>query len=1170
MIDIEKYFKNLEREVRGCYAIAEEARKKGFDPLDKVEIPLARSLAEKVVGLLSILYPQINDPRIVNRILELEKEYGQMDPAVSFKIAEEVAKEKFCKFENLLQAIEAGIRLGFAYNTLGVVSSPIEGFTDLKLGKTKEGKEYFMPYFSGPIRSAGTTASCMALILIDYLREVFGYAKFDIGDIEIKRYITENYDYHERVTNLQYLPSEEEIEFLAKNIPIQIAGDPTESKEVSNYKDLERVDTNFIRGGMCLIFSEGLAQKAQKAARILKGLKEKGFKISDWDFLDEFVEKYKKAKKSDDGKKTVPTYIKDLVAGRPVYGHPSASGGFRFRYGRSRANGFSAASVHPATMAISNSFLAIGTQLKIEKPTKGCVITSCDSVDGPVVKLYNGSVRRIREVEEAKKIYKDVEEIIYLGDILFPFGDVANRNYDLIKCGYVEEWWFLELEKKSREKFGDVEGIKDIDSFKVDIAKAIELSEKYKVGLHPSHIFYWKEISKLEFVELIYYLINGVLSEGKLRLPYGESVREKFSKAKRALELLGVGHEVTIENILISKEDTVALLVNMGIDENISFKQNYKIDQEINRVIKKLEFEIEQEEVLEIINELSKYTIKDKSGSFIGTRMGRPEKAKLRKLVGSPSVLFPVGEEGGRFRSVNAAEEVGNVKSDFPIYKCKKCNTESIYYICERCGGKTTPLHYCRECQQKFEGNLCPEHKVGQKYCQQRIDMKHYFKAARDHLGYTRVETPVLIKGVKGTSNENHVPENLAKGILRAKYGLCVNKDGTIRYDGTETPITHVKPCEIGTSVERLRELGYKEDIYGKDLKKEDQIIELMPHDILIPSCPDTLDERGDEVFMKIAGFIDELLVKFYKLKPFYNVKKREDLIGHLVACMAPHNCAGVVGRIIGFNKSQTFFASPYIHAAMRRDCDGDEAAIMFLLDTLLNFSRSYLPSHRGGTQDAPLVLNAKISAGEVDDQILDFELVNEYPIELYELSEEGGHHSSEIEIEMVKQRLKEGKSPLINIGFTHDCIDFNDGITNSSYKTIPNMQEKVKSQMELVEKLRAVDNTDVARLVIDRHFIRDLRGNLRKFSQQQFRCVNCNYKYRRPPLAGKCEKCNGKIIFTISYGSIVKYLEPALQLAEKYGIPAYLHQSLILARRYIESIFGKEKEKQESIEKWF
>ena len=87
--------------------------------------------------------------------------------------------------------------------------------------------------------------------------------------------------------------------------------------------------------------------------------------------------------------------------------------------------------------------------------------------------------------------------------------------------------------------------------------------------------------------------------------------------------------------------------------------------------------------------------------------------------------------------------------------------------------------------------------------------MKHYFKAAINWLGIEKSEVPPLIKGVNGTSNENHMTENLAKGILRSKYGLCVNKDGTIRYDGTEAPITHFKPKEIGTSIDKLKKLGY-------------------------------------------------------------------------------------------------------------------------------------------------------------------------------------------------------------------------------------------------------------------------------------------------------------------------------------------------------------------------
>ena len=248
--------------------------------------------------------------------------------------------------------------------------------------------------------------------------------------------------------------------------------------------------------------------------------------------------------------------------------------------------------------------------------------------------------------------------------------------------------------------------------------------------------------------------------------------------------------------------------------------------------------------------------------------------------------------------------------------------------------------------------------------------------------------------------------------------------------------------------------------------------------------------------------------------------------------------------------------------------CDGDEAAAILLMDLILNFSRSFIPAHRGGTQDSPLVLNTRIKAGDVDDQILDFE-VGEYPLELYEFAEQG-KHSSEVKMDTVKKRLKEGKDPFSNLHFTHNTNDFNNGVVNTSYKSSPTMEEKVQKQMELCNKLRSVDTSDVARLIIERHFIRDIRGNLRKFSQQGFRCVNCNSKYRRVPLIGKCKKCGGRIIFTISEGSILKYMQPALDLARKYGVSAYILESLELTEMYIHSIFGKDKEKQEALGKWF
>ena len=630
----EKYFSNLKKKVDEVYSMAGEAKKLGLDPVDEVEMPLALTMAAKVVGLISTIYPQMKDSGIDKRILELEKEYGKLDTTVTFKIAEEVAKQKFCKFASLLEAIDAGIRVGFAYQTIAVVASPIEGFTGIKLRKTKEGKEYFEASFSGPIRSAGTTASCVVLILIDYLRELFGYAKYDPTEEEVKRVWTELRDFHERITNLQYFPTEEETLFLAKNMPIQIAGDASEKLEVSNYKNLERVETNFLRSGFCLIMAEGLAQKAAKGFRMLNGAKKNGIISTGFDWLDKYIELHETRKKEVDSAvdDSRPTYIRDLVAGRPIYGHPSKSGGFRFRYGRGRNSGFSAASLHPATMGITDDFIANGTQLKIEKPTKGCIITPCDSIEGPIVKLFNGDVKQLTNLEEARSLYKNVQEIIYLGDILFPFSDLANRNSNLLKPGYVEEWWELELEEK---------GIK-LNDFKIELEKAIEFSKVHGVALHPKFIFYWTEISNEQFLCLIDWLKYSVVREGKIVLPFNSTEQEKFVVGKRALELLGVEHQVTTENVVLDKVKSKSLFVNLGID----FKLLENEEVKLNELISFEKMELKSEKVLEIVNNLSQFEIKDKAGDFVGTRMGRPEKGKLRKLQGSPNVLFSVGSEG--------------------------------------------------------------------------------------------------------------------------------------------------------------------------------------------------------------------------------------------------------------------------------------------------------------------------------------------------------------------------------------------------------------------------------------------------------------------------------------------------------------------------------------------
>ena len=359
---IAKYFEEIESNTTKAYSLAAQARKLGYDPEEEVGMPLAKNMAERVEGLVGALVPQIINSGLSARIQEIEKQFRKLDWRVALAIALEVAEGKFCKFESKLRAMEAGIRVGLAYLTLGVVSSPLEGFVELKLKKRRDGKEYFCLMYSGPIRSAGGTAGAVSLVLADYIRKKMGYDEYDPTDGEIKRMAVELYDYHDRVTNLQYLPSEEEIMFLVGKLPLQIDGDPSEKIDVSNYKDLARIGTNQIRSGACLVLGECIAQKASKVwNNISQWCKE--FDLEHWAFLEHFVLLQKKIKAKDkksEGKvMPVYTFIDDLVAGRPVLTHPLTPGGFRLRYGRGRTSGDSCAAIQPATMHILKRYIAI-------------------------------------------------------------------------------------------------------------------------------------------------------------------------------------------------------------------------------------------------------------------------------------------------------------------------------------------------------------------------------------------------------------------------------------------------------------------------------------------------------------------------------------------------------------------------------------------------------------------------------------------------------------------------------------------------------------------------------------------------------------------------------------------------------------------------------------------
>jgi DNA polymerase II large subunit len=1685
----------MENYLKKAYDLSSAARKKNLDPSDQVEIVPAPDLAARVEGI-------VGPKGIAEYIRSLPQNKSRTE--IAFLAAEAVLQGKFGLMERE-KLIEQALRTGTAVLTEGVLVAPTEGIASVKIHQNQDGSEYLAVYYSGPIRSAGGTAAALSVLLADFLRRKVGLSEWRPTDTAVERYLEEIELYDARAARLQYKPSDDEFRHIVRNCPVCVTGDPTEDFEVGAYRNVPGIETNRVRGGMALVLCEGIAQKA---AKVLGQARKLGI---DWNWLESVVKapKAKDSASKEVVKKIEPKtkYIEEVVAGRPVIAYPSRFGGFRLRYGRSRLSGLMAKGIHPATMVVLDSFPAIGTQFKFERPGKGGVVTPCESIEPPVVKLKDGSVVRVESKEHAERIKEQIHTILFLGDLLVSYGDFLKSNSPLYPAGYNEEWWYQEVKEAAQLAQNDSikNKYKEIDSYKVDFDTALRISNELGVPLHPRFVYFWSNATIEDLKKLIEWLAEG---EWKFELPNILEPKEfevQFSPAKVVLEKILVPHKVMRDRIILSKDDAKAVFISLG------FEPGNKPDKDqVKAVLEKISnFEAQKQEsndsseektALDALSVISRVIIKDKAGTWIGARMGRPEKSRERHMKPAVHALFPIGNAGGKTRNIMKAYKDAKSKklrSDVTVeiarMRCPFCASLSFSTICPRCGKKTKPERICTKCGKPSaeEFHVCSS-AISAPGANSRLPKtvtraKTVFYdnrpinivAAMDE-ALSKVKEPLLkkpveeVKCVEGLVSELKLPERLEKGLLRAAHGVSVFKDGTCRVDSTNVPLTHFYPREIGTPVSKLRELGYTKDAYGNDLVSEDQLVELLPHDMVV-------SERALKYLANVARFIDDELVYLYGLQPFYNLKEDRDLIGHLVITLSPHTSCGIASRIIGTTKAHVCYGHPYIFAASRRDCfypttevvfcnnsngiykqklgemiedliqkntskvriigenavkvdadvldddiyvmsidkhtnkvikkkvksfikttppekwvkvttstnrefivtpdhnvvyvengklksikaenlkegmdiplalnlfsdnksklsinlveeflnvlnkeekdkirihapeffkslkqkdvfkvignkhdkwwnsvslneferlikaeicelndlplnariaakaskvlipinikiqpefmrilgyylseghcrknasshhisfricnkemlkdligciektfeikanlmedntkvvianevlyffftkvlktgskakekrvpsivfnlpdelvnhflsafldgdgtiipssdriafysvskglledlgllfskrgiltrygetkprlpgkkvlerykelkkeapllsgsylvlyhfdaylatdilspkvpkkkkaiellkkkmsamiskgeykgkedlqylprhirldktdhlssrigdfisdkikkieflnentpaycldiesdskdlvdknillgnqlysircDGDEDAVLLLMDGLLNFSKLFLPSTRGGQMDAPLVMMTKINPAEVDDQVHALEVVQEFPASFYEATLRFAH-PSETKTEIIEHRLgKENDS--YNLWFTHHTPDINNGVLTSQYIYLKSMKDKISSQLGLAKKIAAVDSRDAAERLIMSHFLPDLYGNLRSFSTQQVRCVDCNTKYRRVPLSGKCTKCGGKLLLTVNRGGIEKYLKVTKEIIEEYNLPNYLRQRILLLEHDIQSIFEDETSKQ-------
>jgi hypothetical protein len=563
----------------------------------------------------------------------------------------------------------------------------------------------------------------------------------------------------------------------------------------------------------------------------------------------------------------------------------------------------------------------------------------------------------------------------------------------------------------------------------------------------------------------------------------------------------------------------------------------------------------------------------------VGSRMGRPEKSAPRIMNPMAHILFPIELNGGNQRLMSVASQKKDIRTQLGARTCTKCEKKSPFISChhrkkdkygeglpgEVCGGRT-----------EFNTELGPKRRRRGELL--TVPIESAMEDARIRLGIDRL--PKTIKCMKKIASKDQTPEPLEKGILRAKYDLPVFRDGTIRFDMSDVPVTHFTPKEVEVSWKTLVNLGYTHDYEGNELTNDEQMLELFPQDFIVA-------KNAADYFVRTTQFIDELLVRFYGLEPYYNVSTPDDLIGHLICALAPHTSGGVLSRIIGWTDCSGGYAHPLFHASKRRNCDGDEDAIMMLMDGLLNFSKNILPANRGGQMDAPLVLTTRLNPTEVDKEALNVDSAWFYERDFYEMTLNQPHPKAcSDRMDFVERRLG-SVAALRGYGFTHDCHSISTGPALSAYKTLDTMVDKMEGQLELGLRLRGVDVRRVASSVIRSHFLPDLRGNLNAFARQKVRCLKCGHSYRRMPLSGKCiqpkkasgkglssigvsksegDLCSGNLALTVSEGAVRKYIKVTQHVMEKYGVDIYTRQNVEWLANSTDSLFMNDRAKQMSL----
>jgi DNA polymerase II large subunit len=978
--------------IHSLFEYAHKAREKHLDVKDLVESKLTLSSSERMEEMLNL-------EGLAERLKQLLKDHDRF--VTGLKIAKEITLGKFGFFSNE-KALELATKAALCIITKGVTLIPLIGITKVEIRKNGDGTPYPTLILSKSILRLPYWKVVYAIMVLDQVRKIFNLERFKIDSFGKER--VEDFLFEVQTYQLQKGEKTDittELISLLRNLPIQLEDETPQ--QVGYYRRKGRIFVKTVNNTSLTIIIEGIIKQHKKLLHLAKKLQ-----LSEWQWLQDLHYK---------GCIIIPDYIVLNVGGK--------EGSFRLRLERNSNLYHMVVGVHPSVYDISEGKISPNSIILIDVDKTLHRVSFIETVEPPVVKLKNGDVVRLEEQGKVK--FDDISEILFWGDLLYD-KDFTLRKVECTNKIFTEREWLIMLENVLEKNPQIKETLnKRLNKLvtKPSAEEAFRISKELRIPLHPHYQYFWQLLEIKDIIELRNAITFHINERSK-------DVTGVASKSiKKLLERALIPHRLVGEEVIIEGEDAKAIYYTLCPDKEINPNATYV-------------------SILDFLTALSGVHFENKLSQFVGVVVKMPEKLEPSQITPLANVLFPVGDF---YEVENDLTKLEVIHTNVANLYCERCGTFSYFRTCSNCGGLTKFVYYCEICHKISTTETCEI--CGEKtssYFLRSIPIKHLLKTESQRLDLQPLEP---LRGVKEIPSEIKTPEPLGKGIIRQYYALTIYKDSTIRYDTFNSYMITFRPKDIGVSITKLRKFGYEEDILGKPLESETQLVNLQPYDIIVP-------KDMTKFFTKVAKYVDELLVRYYEMEPYYKVESPDDLIGHLIVGITKTSSTGIIWRIIGHTSDEVC----YIHPKLRKILDQNQIPTQYsyalLLDVLLNFSNSYI--------DPKEPVNIPI-----------------YIQPIIHLKKE--------------PRFQPYHRHYINLK------------KNPAYEgALDDVNKRITLQLELLKKSVNLHHPDTSYIIFTKVIYPILLHLANTYTKQPFICTGCGRKFRRLPLNKRCPNCRKEV----------------------------------------------------------